>query len=134
MRPAAAPGRSGVQLVGQQCVAVVRGPGIGLQQGVRRQRRRPAHGGLGASGLISTASPPGFADPAAPTAAELRKRAIYTNYRALVDVSPNGGYGTLYGPNVTVNGNPTPGEGKIAGEEWLAHYDEGARGGHHSES
>jgi hydroxybutyrate-dimer hydrolase len=82
-------------------------------------------GGLGASGLISTASPPGFADPAAPTDAELRRRAIYTNYRALVDVSFNGGYSTLYGPNVTVNGTPTFTEGKIAGEEWLAYDDDG---------
>jgi hydroxybutyrate-dimer hydrolase len=82
-------------------------------------------GGLGASGLVSTAAPPGFADPAAPTAAELRRRAIYTNYRALVDVSINGGYGTLYGPNVTVTGTPTLNEGKIAGEEWLVYDDDG---------
>ncbi len=81
-------------------------------------------GGLGASGLGS-GTPPGFADPAAPTAAELRKRAIYTNYRALVDSSLNGGYGTLYGPNVDVNGNPQLTQGKIAGEEWLAYDDDG---------
>jgi len=62
-------------------------------------------GGLGALGL--TGSGPTFVDPAAPTAAELRKRAIYVNYRALVDISTNGGYGTLYGPNVDVNGTPS---------------------------
>jgi hydroxybutyrate-dimer hydrolase len=83
-------------------------------------------GGLGASGLVSTAAAPGFANPAAPTPAELRRRAIYTNYRALVDVSVNGGYGILYGPNVTVDGTPTFSEGKIAGEEWLAYDDDGS--------
>jgi hydroxybutyrate-dimer hydrolase len=83
-------------------------------------------GGLGAFGANGIAgNAPGFANPASPTAAELRTRAIYTNYRALVDITVNGGYGTLYGPNVDVNGNPTLGQGKIAGEEWLAYDDDG---------
>jgi hydroxybutyrate-dimer hydrolase len=47
------------------------------------------------------------------------------NYRALVDISTNGGYGTLYGPNVDVNGTPQLTQGKIAGEEWLAYDDDG---------
>lgn len=76
-------------------------------------------GGLGRSGLQS-AVPPGFADPLNPTAAELRRRAIYTNYRALVDPTAGGGYGVLYGPNIDLNGGNTLGEGKIAGEEHLA--------------
>ena len=87
-------------------------------------------GGLGAAGLGGATNPPppapGFADPANPTAAELRKRAIYANYRALVDPTFNGGYGTLYGPNVDVNGTPTFNPGKIAGEEWLAYDDDGS--------
>src|SRR4051794_39240303 len=63
-----------------------------------------ATGGLGKPGLAGAA--PTFADPANPTSAELRRLTIYNNYRALVDVNnPNGGYGTLYGPNVDVNGN-----------------------------
>ncbi len=83
-----------------------------------------ATGGLGKSGLAGAA--PVSADPANPTAAELRRLAIYNNYRALVDVnSPNGGYGTLFGPNVDVNGNATAGEGKIAGTEYLAFADDG---------
>jgi hydroxybutyrate-dimer hydrolase len=53
--------------------------------------------GLGAAGLGS-ATPPGFADPLNPTPAELRRLAIYSNYRALVDPTPAGGYGTFYGP------------------------------------
>jgi hydroxybutyrate-dimer hydrolase len=80
-------------------------------------------GGLGASGLVSTAGAPALSNP--PTAAELRTRAIYTNYRALVDVSIAGGYGTLYGPNVDASGNPTATQGMIAGEEWLAYDDDG---------
>src|SRR4030088_3304107 len=75
-----------------------------------------ATGGLGKTGLAGAS--PTAADPLNPTAAELRKIAIYNNYRALVAVnSPNGGYGTLYGPNVDVNGNATTKEGKIAGHE-----------------
>ena len=79
--------------------------------------------GLGKTGLAGTA--PVVANPTAPTAAELRKLAIYNNYRALVDIAANGGYGTLYGPNIDVNGNPTLGEGKIAGTEYLAYADDG---------
>lgn len=83
-----------------------------------------ATGGLGKSGLAGAA--PAIADPANPTAAELRRLAIYNNYRALVDVnSPNGGYGTLFGPNIDINGNVTASEGKIAGTEYLAYADDG---------
>ena len=32
-----------------------------------------------------------------------------------------GGYGTLYGPNIDADGNDTLGEGKIAGDEYLAY-------------
>jgi gamma-glutamyltranspeptidase len=74
--------------------------------------------GLGAEGLAGAA--PGFADPANPTAAELRRLAIYNNYRAIVDTTPGGGYGDLYGPAVGVEGS-----GKIAGKEYLAYADDG---------
>jgi hydroxybutyrate-dimer hydrolase len=82
-------------------------------------------GGLGKTGLGS-ATAPGFADPANPTPAELRRRAIYTNFRALIDFSAAGGYGRLYGPNIDVDGNDTLGEGKIAGKEILAYADDGS--------
>src|SRR6202022_4286861 len=75
--------------------------------------------GLGKSGLGS-ATAPSFAGPLQPTAEELRRLAIYNNYRALVDPTPGGGYGLLYGPNVTANGTVTTGEGLIAGDEYLA--------------
>ncbi|MET0225854.1 MAG: 3-hydroxybutyrate oligomer hydrolase family protein [Dokdonella sp.] len=56
--------------------------------------------GLGLDGL--RAKPPVFADAAAPTPAELRRRAIHTNWNGIADLGPLGGYGTLYGgvPNV----------------------------------
>jgi hydroxybutyrate-dimer hydrolase len=79
--------------------------------------------GLGKAGLQGSAPP--IADPAAPTAVELRRLAIYNNYRALVDVNANGGYGTLYGPNVDAAGVATGGDGKIAGTEYLAFADDG---------
>jgi hydroxybutyrate-dimer hydrolase len=81
-------------------------------------------GGLGKSGL-QAATPPAIAVPTAPTAAELRRLALWNNYRALVDMVPAGGFGTLYGPNVDATGAGTLGEGKIAGTEWLAYADDG---------
>jgi hydroxybutyrate-dimer hydrolase len=82
-------------------------------------------GGLGKTGLASLA-PPTFADPLNPTAAELRTRAIHTNYRALVDMTTGGGYGVFYGPNVTLDGQVTASEGLIAGREFLAFADDGS--------
>jgi len=76
-------------------------------------------GGLGKSGLSVLSPAPATSMP--PTAAELRKLAIYNNYRAIVDVNPDGGYGTLYGPNVAPDGTIGTGEGKIAGTEHIAY-------------
>lgn len=81
--------------------------------------------GLGKTGLQSAVAP-AFAVPDTPTAAELRRLAIYTNYRALADMTPNGGYGRFYGPNIDLAGNDTLGEGKIAGTEYLAYVDDGS--------
>jgi hydroxybutyrate-dimer hydrolase len=78
-------------------------------------------GGLGWDGLQSATAP---TLSATPTASELRRRAIYNNYRALVDMSTAGGYGVLFGPNVPLDGsapNTTPGAGKIGGAEYLAY-------------
>ncbi|MCF1440275.1 D-(-)-3-hydroxybutyrate oligomer hydrolase [Ralstonia nicotianae] len=80
--------------------------------------------GLGAAGLAS-ASAPSVATPTAPTAAELRRLDIYASYRALVDTAANGGYGTLYGPSVDVNGNATSGSGMVPGVEYIAYSDDG---------
>lgn len=65
--------------------------------------------GLGLAGLRGPLPP--YADPAAPTAAELRRRAIYQSYRGLLDVSPGCGFGRLYGP---------AGDTRVAGVEYLA--------------
>lgn len=81
--------------------------------------------GLGAAGLAA-ATGPTFADPLNPTAAELRRAAIYNNYRALVDMTAAGGYGSLYGPNVDAAGNVTAGDGKVAGSEYMVYEDDGS--------
>ena len=64
---------------------------------------------------------PAIVDPKNPTADELRRLAIYTNYRALVDTSAGGGYGVLYGQDVN-SGDKLTGSsaGRIPGEEYLA--------------
>jgi hydroxybutyrate-dimer hydrolase len=64
--------------------------------------------GLNFAGLVTTvpAVPaPGFADPLNPTPAELRRRAIYGNYRGIVDTVAAGGMGFLWGPGAP--GSPT---------------------------
>lgn len=78
--------------------------------------------GLGKTGLGS-ATAPAVTDANDP--AQLRRLAIHTNYRALIDPTANGGYGTLYGPNVTAAGVVTTGEGKIAGTETITYADDG---------
>jgi hydroxybutyrate-dimer hydrolase len=80
--------------------------------------------GLGAAGLAGAA--PAVVDPLAPTAAELRRLAIYNNYRALIDPTANGGYRRFYGPNVDIDGVATAGSGKIAGAEYIAYADDGS--------
>ena len=80
--------------------------------------------GLGKSGLGDATKTP--TTSATPTAAELRKLAIFTNYRALIDTTSNGGYGVFYGPNVDSAGVAGTGEGKIAGTEYVAYSDDGS--------
>ncbi len=82
-------------------------------------------GGLGRTG-IGAAAAPVYADPLNPTAAELRRNALYANYRALIDASLGGGYGVLYGPNVDINGTATTSEGLIPGREYVAVLDDGS--------
>ena len=82
-------------------------------------------GGIGRVGLGAAAAPT-YANPASPTAAELRRNALHSNYRAILDPSANGGYGTLYGPNITSAGVVTTGEGLIPGREYVASLDDGS--------
>lgn len=79
--------------------------------------------GLGRTGLAGAA--PAYANTEQPTPLELRRNAIYANYRAVLDIAANSGYGTLYGPNVDASGNVGTGEGLVAGSEYIAYADDG---------
>ena len=81
--------------------------------------------GLGAAG-INSAVAPAYANPTSPTAAELRRNTIYTNYRGLVDMTAGGGYLVLWGPNLDANYNDTGTPGLVAGREYLALADDGS--------
>ena len=70
--------------------------------------------GLGLDGL-RVMTPPGFADPAAPTPAELRRRAIWGNWRGIADLAPGGGYGELYGSVAAVPGREYQAFARVAG-------------------
>ena len=58
--------------------------------------------GLGLAGLAGPPIP--FADPAHPTPAELRRRAIQSNWKGIADLGPLGGYGRVYGGVPSVPG------------------------------
>ncbi|MDB5847242.1 MAG: hydrogenase, partial [Rhodoferax sp.] len=83
-------------------------------------------GGLGKTGLASTGAVPAYADPLNPTAEELRRNAIQSNYRGLVDATAGGGFGVLYGPNIDLTGANTRGEGMVPGLEVLGVQDDSA--------
>jgi len=59
-------------------------------------------GGLGLAGLRGPAV--AFADADAPTPSEMRRRAIQTAWKGIADLGPLGGYGELYGRDVSVPG------------------------------
>ncbi|KIQ96288.1 D-(-)-3-hydroxybutyrate oligomer hydrolase [Lysobacter sp. A03] len=52
--------------------------------------------GLGLEGLRAMTAP-AFADPENPTAEEVRRRAVWSNWRGIADLAPGGGYAELYG-------------------------------------
>ena len=70
-----------------------------LQGPVRESEHRGSDDLLSAGlGLVGLAGEPvRFADPARPTAAEARRRAIQMNWRGIADLGPLGGYGRAYG-------------------------------------
>src|SRR5262245_41103787 len=55
--------------------------------------------------------PPGFADAEVPTPGELRRLAIYNDYRGLTDMTEHGGFGHLFGPQRN---------NRVLGREYLA--------------
>ncbi len=77
-------------------------------------------GGLGKTGLAQ--DPPVFENQ---TPESLRTLAMYYQYRSILDISPAGGYGRLYGPNVRADGSVDKTEGMIQGREYLAYGDDG---------
>ncbi|MEJ2630763.1 MAG: 3-hydroxybutyrate oligomer hydrolase family protein [Acidihalobacter sp.] len=72
--------------------------------------------GLGLTGLRQI-QPPCFYDPARPTPEELRRRAIHTNWRAIVDLSPLGAFGSLYGGAPEVPGREYQAFARLSGAE-----------------
>lgn len=71
-------------------------------------------GGLGLDGLRAML-PPAFADAEHPTPAELRRRALWSNWRGIADLAPGGGYGTLYGSLANVPGREYSAIARIPG-------------------
>ncbi|MBA3487435.1 MAG: hydrogenase [Lysobacter sp.] len=59
--------------------------------------------GLGMAGLRAMTAP-AFADVEQPTPAEVRRRAVWNNWRGIADLAPGGGYGELYGSTANVPG------------------------------
>ncbi len=72
--------------------------------------------GLGIDGLRAIA-PPAFIDAAQPTPVELRRRAIWSNWRGIADLSAGGGYGELYGSTAHVPGREFSAYAKVPGAQ-----------------
>ena len=70
--------------------------------------------GLGLDGLRAMV-PPAFADAGNPTAIELRRRAIWSNWRGIADLAPGGGYGSVYGSTQAVPGREFSAYAKVPG-------------------
>jgi hydroxybutyrate-dimer hydrolase len=70
--------------------------------------------GLGLAGLRAM-TPPAFADAAQPTPEELRRRALWSNWRGIADLAPGGGFGELYGSTAAVPGREFSGFATVPG-------------------
>ncbi|HEY6939831.1 3-hydroxybutyrate oligomer hydrolase family protein [Dokdonella sp.] len=73
-----------------------------IRESVHRDRDDLLGAGLGLDGLRVPA--PAFAAAAAPTPAELRRRAIHASWHGIADLAPLGGSGRVYGAVPTVPG------------------------------
>lgn len=94
--------------------------GIDFVQGELRVTTHRDHddllsAGLGLHGLKGTLAP--FANPAHPTAQELRRRAIQTSWKGIADLGPLGGYGTVYGAVPAVPGREYQAFAKLPGAQ-----------------
>ncbi len=72
--------------------------------------------GLGLAGLRAVL-PPGFANVEQPTPAELRRRALWSNWRGIADLAPGGGYGEVYGSVANVPGREFSAFATVAGAQ-----------------
>ena len=82
-------------------------------------------GGLGRPAWLLAA--PAFADPLAPTAAELRRNAIHINYRAVLDITARRRLRHAVRPERDATpASSRAGEGKIAGWKHIAYADDGS--------
>lgn len=70
--------------------------------------------GLGLDGLRA-ALPPAFADASHPTASELRRHAIWSNWRGIADLVAGGGYGSVYGSTRAVPGREFSAYARVPG-------------------
>ncbi len=70
--------------------------------------------GVGLAGLLAMA-PPRFEDADRPTAAELRRRAIWSSWRGIADLVPGSGYSTLYGTLDAMPGREFSALAKLSG-------------------
>ena len=91
-------------LLGCVSVAQAAKPGPNAAAPVFEQWRETEHrgsddlltAGLGLDALRATAAP-AFASPGQPTAEEARRRAIWSSWRGIADLTPGGGFGDVYG-------------------------------------
>lgn len=70
--------------------------------------------GLGLEGLRASAAP-AFAKPTAPTAEQARRRAIWSSWRGIADLTPGGGFGEIYGTFQPAPGREFSAYGRIPG-------------------
>lgn len=86
----------GMTLAGGAAAAESAAPFRAERQTVHREQDDLLTAGLGLAGL-RVPTPPAFVDAVHPTAAEARRRAIWSNWRGIADLAPGGGYGDVYG-------------------------------------
>lgn len=70
--------------------------------------------GLGLDALRATTAP-AFANPAQPTADEARRRAIWSSWRGIADLTPGGGFGDVYGHLQAVPGREFSAYARVPG-------------------
>ncbi|OUD15436.1 hypothetical protein TPSD3_02600 [Thioflexithrix psekupsensis] len=81
--------------------------------------------GFGQTGLGNAR--PVAVDAQNPTAAELRRITIVEQFKAFQDLRPQSGFGSFYGPAVASRSVVPRNDGRVAGKEYLAYYDDGSQ-------